>query len=131
MRGCRIRSGLVMGAWALGMAFLVATGCSPQEELTLDPSVASDYPITGVRPQAGVGSGSARESSLVGGPVSPSRADTPAAEEPLHPEDIERQLRIALRTAERGDSSRAIRMLDRILSLDPLNREALYGRASI
>jgi thiol-disulfide isomerase/thioredoxin len=53
------------------------------------------------------------------------------AEQPLRPEDVERQLRIALRAAERGESGRAIRSLDRILSVDPLNREGLLGRAAI
>src|SRR5262249_9631889 len=50
-------------------------------------------------------------------------------EEPIRPDDIERQLRGAVRDAEKGDVVRATRKLDQILTLQPLNREALAARA--
>ncbi len=36
-----------------------------------------------------------------------------------------------MRTIEKGDSARAIALLDRILAVEPANREALLGRAAI
>src|SRR5207253_3013098 len=65
------------------------------------------------------------------GPAGSSSAGSQALDTPLRPEDVERQLRMALRTAEKGDPARAARVLDQILVIEPLNREALSGRASL
>jgi thiol-disulfide isomerase/thioredoxin len=123
--------------WTVGLIFLIAIGCSEKEELKLDPGVSPFYPGPG-SPQASTGLEAARDRSA-GGPAAPGITDGPAvaslpapeSEPPLRPEDVERQLRIALRSVEKGDSSRAVRVLDRILSFEPLNREALSGRASV
>jgi thiol-disulfide isomerase/thioredoxin len=122
MRNRGLRPGT---AGAVGLVLLVAIGCSRREELEPDPGVSPFYegPAAGARAPAG---------SPVAGLVNDrAGAGSPAPEEPLRPEDVERQLRIAIRAAEKGDTARAIAMLDRILALEPANREALFGRASI
>ncbi len=45
--------------------------------------------------------------------------------------EVERQLRVALRTAQKGDTVEASQMLDKILRVEPIHREALFGRAVI
>ena len=127
MRYRRLRPGTTGMRRAIGLAFLVATGCSPQEELKPDPGVSPFYP------------GPSAEAKTPGG-SSPAGATADRAagaavavdlEGPLRPEDVEKQLRIAMRAGERGDLARATALLDRILALEPANREAMLGRASI
>src|SRR5262245_9872781 len=138
MRVRRPRPGRLATAWAVGLISLVSIGCQDQEELPLDPGVSPFYP----GPTASAGStegpagagGPPAEGPAAGAPASraaPNPAVLPASESPLRPDDVERQLRIALRAAERGDSTRAVALLDRILALEPLNREALLGRSSL
>ncbi len=45
--------------------------------------------------------------------------------------EVERQLRLALRTAQKGDLTTAALMLDKVLAVEPIHREALHGRAII
>jgi len=45
--------------------------------------------------------------------------------------EVERQLRLAQRSARDGNPTEAIAMLDRVLAVEPINREALYQRASL
>ena len=45
--------------------------------------------------------------------------------------EVERQLRLALRTAQKGDLTAAAEMLDKVLAVEPIHREALHGRAMI
>jgi thiol-disulfide isomerase/thioredoxin len=125
----RLRPGRGATAWVIGLLFLIAIGCSPQEELALDPGVSPFYPgDAGSAKTAGSGVSGTAEGRAG---TSAGSADWPVSEAPLRPEDVERQLRIALRTAEKGDSSRAVPLLERILALEPLNREALLGRSAI
>ncbi len=107
---------------AIGLVCLVAIGCSREEPLEPDPGVSPFYPgpTAGAKPEAG---GAATADRGASGMLKP--------DQPLRPEDVERQLRIALRAAERGDSASAAAMLDRILALEPVTREALSGRAAI
>jgi thiol-disulfide isomerase/thioredoxin len=135
----RLRLGRRVITWAVGLGLVAAIGCSQQEELTLDPGVSPFYPgekgSSPVPAGRGASGQPAAGSPAVAGPAdAPTGAgslDSPVTEAPLRPEDVERQLRIALRAAEKGDSARASRLLDRILALEPLNREALIGRAAI
>jgi thiol-disulfide isomerase/thioredoxin len=108
----------------VGLALLVAIGCSRQEELAPDPGVSPFYPGPSAAAKEGAGGVSAADRAAIA---------TAAAkpDRPLRPEDIERQLRIALRAAERGDRAGAIPVLDRILATEPVHREALGGRAAI
>jgi thiol-disulfide isomerase/thioredoxin len=101
---------------------LVAIGCSREEPLQPDPGVSPFYP------------GPSADGKVPGGTATTAdRAASVASklDAPLRPEDVERQLRIAMRAAERGDSAGAIALLDRILALEPVNREALSSRAAI
>ena len=45
--------------------------------------------------------------------------------------EVERQLRIALRTAEKGDPAVAAELLEKVLAIEPINREALSDGAII
>jgi thiol-disulfide isomerase/thioredoxin len=118
----RLGPGTALMRRAVGLVFLVAMGCSRQEALEPDPGVSPFYPgpAAGAKAPAGRGASADRAASVA-----------PKLDQPLRPQDVERQLRIALRAAERGDSAGAIALLDRILALEPVNREALYGRATV
>ena len=76
-------------------------------------------------------SGAGGQLARPGPPVGLTGSAAPDIKGSIRPEDVERQLRIALRTAEKGDSARAVALLDRVLEVEPINREALLGRASI
>jgi thiol-disulfide isomerase/thioredoxin len=123
MRYRRLRPGTAGTRRAIGLVFLVAIGCSPQEELKPDPGVSPFYPGPSAEKKAPGGAGPAADLAAAGGPSD--------LEGPLRPQDVERQLRIALRASEKGDLARATAMLDRILALEPVNREALLGRAAV
>ncbi len=135
MRVRRLRPGNV----AVGLIFLVTIGCSSEEDAPLDPGVSPFYPGPSGSTKASMGPDAIRGpiaggTAAAGIPVDRAGADpagSPASEEPIQPEDIERHLRIALRTAERGDTARAVKTLDRILAIQPLNREALLKRADL
>jgi thiol-disulfide isomerase/thioredoxin len=138
MHGRRFRAGHWTGIWVVGLTFLVVTGCSQEEELKLDPGVSPFSPVqTGsTSAPAGAAAGASSPGSPgavgdAGGRAGTEAAGSTAPEAPLRPEEVERQLRIALRGVEKGDATRATRTLDRILAVDPLNREALFGRAAV
>ena len=127
----RRRTGI--GAYLL--IFLVMIGCSPPEEPPMDAGVSPFYPGPRESEKATVSADAA------GGPsagdvrrpvmIEPVRPGTGGIGRDHRPEDVERQLRIAMRTAEKGDTAKAVSSLDRILAFQPLNREALLGRACL
>ncbi|MGP0066844.1 MAG: redoxin family protein [Isosphaeraceae bacterium] len=132
--GARLRwPGIVM----FTLIFLAAIGCSSQEEEgPMDPGVSPFYPgpagseKAAARPDAaGNPSSASRATATVEDRTGAGSSDAMSTEGPLRPEDVERQLRIAMRTAEKRDTAKAIIGLDRILALQPTNREALLGRA--
>src|ERR1019366_737998 len=45
--------------------------------------------------------------------------------------EVEKRLRIAMRTARDGDQEKAAQLLDQVLAVEPINREALIGRSSL
>ncbi len=92
---------------AVALLFLVAFGCSRQEPLEPDPGVSPFYPGPSAETKAPGGATPTADRAASG---------APALDRPLRPEDVERQLRIALRAAERGDFATAIALLDRILA---------------
>jgi thiol-disulfide isomerase/thioredoxin len=122
MRYRRLRPGTAVMHRVVGLVFLVAVGCSGQEDLESDPGGSpflAGAPAGPKDPEVG-GATPNRATSVVSKP-----------DQPLRPEDVEKQLRIAVRAAERGDSAGAAVLLDRILALEPVNREALFGRAGV
>lgn len=125
MRYRRLRPGIPGMRRAVGLVFLVAIGCGPQEELKPDPGVSPFYPGPSAESKTPAG-------RLVSGPGGDrGGAAAPEDEGPIRPGDVERQLRIALRAGEKGDLARAATLLDRILAVEPINREALFGRAAV
>lgn len=112
----------------MGMALLLVLGCSQQEELDPDNG-GSPFLTNPAATKTAAGAGAATDGSAAAGGRSIAAPSVP--EEPLRPEDVERQIRIAMRALERGDPGRAGPLLDRILALEPANREALYGRAAV
>lgn len=142
--------GIARTARAFGLALLMASGCSQQEEAQPDPGVSPFYDgpaaganggtpaVPGRPPAAGPTGGSLPGGSLPGGstPAGPagvdiSGLDGPTRVGPIARDDIERQLRIAQRAATKGDTARATAILDRILEVQPDHREAIFGRAAI
>ncbi len=126
------------GIGASVLIFLVMIGCSSSEpEAPMDPGVSPFYPgpagseKAASRPDAAGGRSAEETASSPAGDArpGPDAAGSQASDGPLRAEDVERQLRIALRTAEKGDTTKAVSSLDRILALQPTNREALLGRA--
>jgi thiol-disulfide isomerase/thioredoxin len=130
MRNRRLGPGTAWAVRALGLVLLAAIGCSKQEELVPDPGVSPFYP--GPKAESPGGPATAATAGARAVDASDREGAGPRIPDgPLRPEDVERQLRIALRAATKGDAARAIPLLDRILDLEPANREALLGRAAI
>jgi thiol-disulfide isomerase/thioredoxin len=125
MQNRRLGPGTAIIRRAFGLVFLVAIGCSQEEPLQPDPGVSPMYPGPTAEAKATEGLGAA------GSPADRAPTGSTDRERPLRPEDVERELRTAMRVAEKGDPARAAAMLDRILVLEPVNREALLGRASL
>jgi thiol-disulfide isomerase/thioredoxin len=44
--------------------------------------------------------------------------------------EVEKTLRVAMSTARKGDTAKAIQLLDQVLAVQPINREALVARGS-
>ena len=124
MRGSWTQSGWEWARRTMGLAMLAAVGCGPQEELKPDPGVSPFYPGPSAEKKPG-------DASLPKTIASTTPASADVADDPLRPGDVEKSLRVALRAAEKGDLARASTILDRILAIEPVNREALYGRASV
>jgi thiol-disulfide isomerase/thioredoxin len=123
-----------------GLAALSAVaGCSGQnEELVADAGASPFYPKKADPPAPASGTAGA-----VG------KADVPSSKEPpindsgkasvesesidarFGTNDVERKLRVALRAGEKGDFATAAAILDRILAIEPIHREALRGRAIV
>lgn len=134
MSNRRLGHGTAWAGRAVGLVLLAAIGCSKQEELVPDPGVSPFYPGPKAESRPATPGGPAAAAPAGDRSVDPSdRAGSgpQIPDGPLRPEDVERQLRIALRAATKGDAARAIPLLDRILDLEPANREAMLGRAAI
>ncbi len=125
MRYRRLGPGTVIIRRAFGLVFLVAIGCSQEEPLQPDPGVSPMYPGPTAETKAPQDPGAAGALAVRAPSGSTDR------DKPLRPQDVERELRTAIRVAEKGDPDRAAAMLDRILALEPVNRETLLRRASL
>ncbi len=120
-------------------AVLALTGCSQEEHLEADPGVSPFYPgpsdpkiasakteknaDQGQRPP---GADSAKGTTVAGGPER-----SPGIDSRFGTNEVERLLRVALRAAQKGDPDGAADLLDKVLAIEPINREALAGRASV
>jgi thiol-disulfide isomerase/thioredoxin len=125
----------VRGFGPVSLVVLLASvgflGCGKEEELKLDAGVSPFYP--GVSATEGVMSKTVASPDRVIGPSVRSAAnnDFEVPSEPLRPDQVEKQIRIAIHTAQKGAKVKAGRLLDQVLAVEPLNREALTGRAML
>jgi thiol-disulfide isomerase/thioredoxin len=118
-------------SFALLLASIVLTGCGKEEELKLDEGVSPFYPA--VSTTEGAASKTIASPDRVSGQSGRSVAGTDyqVPGEPLRPDEVEKQIRIAMHTAQKGATVKAGRLLDQVLAVEPLNREALTGRAML
>jgi thiol-disulfide isomerase/thioredoxin len=120
---------------------LALAGCSSDEPLEPDPGASPFYPgkpnspgpatppaIANGKPSSPTEPGPRPEQGDNAGPNS----DTASAiDARFGTNEVERQLRVALRTAQKGDLPVAAELLDKILTIEPIHREALNGRAIV
>ena len=131
----RLGFAVMIGAWAS----LALTGCSQEENLEADPGVSPFYPgpsapkTATIHSEKGAQAGnvSTGRESRTGEAAGPGPADSPKIDARFGTNEVERQLRVALRTAQKGDPAVAAELLDKVLAIEPINREALLGRASL
>jgi thiol-disulfide isomerase/thioredoxin len=134
-----LRLGIVTGALVACFVVVVCSGCSEQPELKLDPGASPFYPDPSdakqtaappeSRPDATVGP--SPEARDIRGGASPAAADSGPLNTALGTNEVERQIRVAMRLASKGDRTGAAALLDKVLAVEPVNREALYRRASL
>ena len=128
-------------AWIVtACAFLAFTGCSQEEHLEADPGVSPFYPGSirdrkPLRPKpkraidqgsAKPGVDSAKDSAAAGGPAvrrGSMRDSEPTRSSVCSGSRFERH--------RKGDPAAAAEQLDKVLAIEPINREALTGRASV
>jgi thiol-disulfide isomerase/thioredoxin len=123
-----------------GWASLALSGCSQQEEhLEADPGVSPFSPVRtdpedralnlekgAQSTQAQAGGDAEKSGTAETGPAESSKIDVR-----FGTNEVERQLRIALRTMQKGDPAVAADLLGKVLAVEPINREALLGSASL
>jgi thiol-disulfide isomerase/thioredoxin len=122
-----------------GWAFPALTGCSREENLEPDPGASPFYPGpadpkgASNQPNKGdaKGVGQTAASSSASDPGSTGALGSDELDTRFGTNDIERQVRKALRTARNGDQVSSARMLDQVLAKEPMHREALTGRAAL
>ncbi len=127
------------GTAVLILILLAMVGCSSEPEGPMDAGVSPFYPGPSASSKAAAKTETAAGPTVATKAASPVAADQPGpdaagsqeADEPLRPENVEKQLRIAVSTAMKGDTSKAVTSLDRILKFEPTNREALLNRAAL
>jgi thiol-disulfide isomerase/thioredoxin len=136
MNRCHLAFILIVCSWAS----LVFTGCSQQEEhLEADPGVSPFFPVQSDPKSAAVDSAKAAEIEKVPSASGAGKTDAAGAgpaesskiDARFGTNEVERQLRVALRTAQKGDPAVAADLLGKVLAVEPINREALLGSASL
>jgi thiol-disulfide isomerase/thioredoxin len=125
----------IVGGWAC----LALAGCSQEERLEADAGASpfyqgqSDLKSAAVDPEKGAesGKGPSGANAGKGDTASPGPAEASKIDARFGTNEVERQLRIALRTAQKGDPAVATELLGKVLAAEPINREALLGSASL
>jgi thiol-disulfide isomerase/thioredoxin len=138
MRLRRFGSKIASAVLVYGWAWLALAGCAQEEPLEPDPGASPFYP----GPSAANGAAAKAEKTAQGGQNqsdAKAAADDSAAagsrgtdsiDTRFGTNDVEKRLRIALRTAQK-DPVAAAEQLDKLLAIEPIHREALYGRATL
>jgi thiol-disulfide isomerase/thioredoxin len=123
------------GALFIAAAWLAVTlpGCSDPEPLVPDPGASPFYP--GPNAQGGGPGSSGGVASLSGG-VRPTPAVSEAAgSEPVDADlelaSVDRRMKIAMRTMQKGEMAKAAAILESVLKSEPSHREALVARATL
>jgi thiol-disulfide isomerase/thioredoxin len=112
---------------ACGCVSLVPIGCSQEEEkLTPDPGASPFYPGPAAQKAAPTGAGASASQAAASVEPDSSSAQTATVEN-----DVVRELRLALRSGQKGDLATALKLMDHVLEVEPLNREALAGRTAL
>jgi thiol-disulfide isomerase/thioredoxin len=127
----RIRAGILLCA---GTACFFSACSQEQEQLKFDAGASPFFPGPAAAKDARAvpDTASAQPTKRTG-----ESGGVPGSNEPaslnttLGANEVERQLRLAQRAARDGDLTNARGMLDRILAVEPINREALFQRASV
>jgi thiol-disulfide isomerase/thioredoxin len=138
MRLRRFCSRMAPAILIYGWAWLALAGCAQEEPLEPDPGASPFYPGPSASKGAAAKAEKTAESSL-------DQSDAKAATDNPSPtgspgpdlidtrfgtNDVEKRLRIALRTAQK-DPVAGAEQLDKLLAIEPINREALFGRAAL
>ncbi len=114
--GWRRQCGLIATGHALALAAALV-GCSSEPPLELDKGVSPFGPAADP-PPASIAAADLERAQSTSGPLDSS----------LGTNDIERTLRLAMSLGDRGELSKSGELLDRVLAVEPVNREALYMR---
>ncbi len=123
----RAQGGSRVTCWLLITFGFMAAGCSDQMDPGLDMGPGGVLKAPAPAPTFGEADAPVRPEVAAVKPAEPNKPLTPMA--PIRPEEIEAQLRRALRAIERNELDRATQILDAILAAEPVHREALAGRA--
>jgi thiol-disulfide isomerase/thioredoxin len=130
-RACRVFNFAFL---SLAWAALVATGCARDAGREPDPVDLPAFPGM----EAGQGASAPGEKSGGQTQTNPGQSRSgvdPGASSALDTRfgsnDVERRVRMAERSLQKGDKARAGELLDQVLAVEPINREALLSRATI
>jgi len=129
MSMCVRRFGLVSVCVLLASVGLM--GCGKEEELKLDPGVSPFYPRVSATEGPTTKTIVSGDRSIGKLGESGTKSDFHTQGEPLRLDEVDKQVRIAIHSAQKGDTLKAGRLLDQVLAVEPLNREALTGRAML
>lgn len=106
------------------IALVVLAGCSAEPPLEIDPGVSPFAPLTkngqAVVPET-VERQTAAEREAGGRPLNTT----------LGANEVERQIRLAMSLGEKGDLAKSAALLDQVLAVEPINREALFMRGVV
>jgi thiol-disulfide isomerase/thioredoxin len=131
----RLRLVPAVGAMVIAAAWLAFTvpGCSDPDPLVPDPGASPFYP--GLNAESGAPSSSRALHSPAGGVGPASAVSEATSSEPVDADidsaSVDRRMKIALRTMQKGEPAKAAAILESVLKSEPAHREALIARASL
>ena len=116
-------------------AGLLVAGCSHEEDMKPDDGVSPFAPrpeITAIPGRKELPGATAERKAAADDPLAGmSLPGKSTLDTRFGANEVEKQLRIAMRTARDGDQEKAAQLLDQVLAVEPINREALIGRSSL
>jgi thiol-disulfide isomerase/thioredoxin len=132
--GPRIASALLVCVWAL----LALAGCAQEEPLVPDPGASPFYPgpsdakaaAANAEQNLGTGLNPSNSKAATDDPAPAGSPGSDSIDTRFGTNDVEKRLRIALRTAQK-DPTAAAEQLDKLLAIEPIHREALFGRGAL